>query len=559
MASRDPVTDHALDVVSGRFVAGPYVRDACARHLRDLDEAKDKGLRFDPRIAVRNIEFFPKVLRLNGGQFEGLPFELHIVQQFIVGSLFGWLRDDGTRRYRVAYIEMGKGNGKSPLAGGIGLLGLVADGEPRAEVYAAATKKDQAMIMFRDAVAMVNQSPALKEALKQSGKDDKVWNLYHPKSKSFFRPISADDGQSGPRPHFGLIDELHEHRNGAVINLMSAGRKWRSQPLILAITNSGTDKTSVCWEYHQAAIDVVSGAKIDDTFFSYVCALDEGEDPMTNEDCWIKANPLLNSIILPQYLRDEVGQAYGMPSKESLVRRLNFCQWTEAESPLFQMEAWDACLEEFDLELFRGREVVVAADLSASQDLTCLMLACKVSERVYWHPLFWVPEIGLSKKAEKDKVPYDTWVRKGFIHTSPGKSIVKDFVITQLADVSQKHGFRVKKIVYDRWRIEEFKQAAERVGVTYEYEEFGQGFKDMAPAVDKTESDMIAKVIAQNGNPCLRWNIANAIAVQDPAGNRKLDKSKVTGRIDGAVAGLMAHLKASLATSTTGPVVTWLS
>jgi phage terminase large subunit-like protein len=557
--SKDPTTQHAEDVVSGKFVAGPYVRDTCKRHLRDLETAKDRGLVWDPKAAQHTMDFFPKVLRLNGGQFEGMPFELHNVQQFLVGSLFGWKREDGTRRFRVSYIEMGKGNGKSPLAGGIGLFGMVADQEPRAEIYAAATKKDQAMILFRDAVAMVNQSPRLADAIKKSGKDDKVWNLYHPKTNSFFRPISADDGQSGPRPHLGLIDELHEHRNGAVINLMSAGRKWRRQPLILAITNSGTDKTSVCWEYHEAAVDVASGAKLDDTFFSYVCALDDGEDPFQDEASWIKANPLLNKIIMPSYLRDEVNQARGMPSKESLVRRLNFCQWTESTSPLFPMDRWDACGLDYDIEIFRGRDVVAAADLSSSQDLTCIMLATTINNRIYWLPLFWVPEEGIAAKSKKDKVPYDIWLRNKVILGTPGRSVQKDFVIRELARLQQAYQFRIQKLMYDRWRIDELKQAAERQGVTIQFEEFGQGFKDMAPAVDVVETDMTSGKLAHNRNPCLRWNIANAIAVQDPAGNRKLDKSKVTGRIDGAVAGLMAHHKATLQTPTVEPRFRWLA
>ena len=234
------VTRYARDVCTGKIVAGPHVRDACARHLRDLKTGAKRGLRFDAAAADRVFRFFRNVLRLNGGQFEGKPFVLEPAQEFIVGSLFGWLRKDGTRRFRFAYIEQGKGNGKSPLVAGIGLYCMLADDESRAEIYAAATKRDQAMILFRDAVAMVDQSPALAANLKRSGRDDKVWNLYHERSGSFFRPISADDGQSGPRPHVGLIDELHEHKTATVVNMMAAGRKWRRQPMIVAITNSGT-------------------------------------------------------------------------------------------------------------------------------------------------------------------------------------------------------------------------------------------------------------------------------------------------------------------------------
>ena len=165
------------------------------------------------------------MLKLNGGDFEGLPFKLLLWQKFVVGSLFGWQGADGYRRCRVAYVETAKGSGKSPLAAGIGMKGLVADGEARAGIYSAATKKDQAMILFRDAVAMVDQSPALAQRLQKSGTGEKCWNLAYQAAGSFFRPISSDDGQSGPRPHVALGDEVHEHKTNAVVEMLRAGTK----------------------------------------------------------------------------------------------------------------------------------------------------------------------------------------------------------------------------------------------------------------------------------------------------------------------------------------------
>ena len=210
-SSADPATQYARDVTAGKILAGPDIRNACARHLRDLDEGPARGLVWDIEAAQRAYDFFAKVLKLNGGEHEGAPFILLPWQCFIVGSIFGWKREDGYRRFRTAYVESGKGSGKSPLAAGVGLYCLMADREPRAEVYAAATKKDQAMILFRDAVAMVDQSPALLQRIQKSGGAGKEWNLAYLQAGSFFRPISSDDGQSGPRPHCALIDEIHEH------------------------------------------------------------------------------------------------------------------------------------------------------------------------------------------------------------------------------------------------------------------------------------------------------------------------------------------------------------
>jgi phage terminase large subunit-like protein len=537
---------YARKVVAGEIVAGPIVRDACKRHLRDLDLAHQRGLRFDEARADRALNFFPIVLRLNGGQFEGLPFELHDSQAFIIGSLFGWIRADGSRRFRVAYIEQGKGNGKSPLVAGIGLYGLVADEEPRAEVYSAASKKDQAMILFRDAVAMVEQSPALKRRLKQSGRDDKVWNLYDDQTNSFFRPISADQGQSGPRPHIGLIDELHEHKNASVINLMSAGRKWRRQPLIVAITNSGHDRTSVCWEYHEMARQVCAGALEDDTFFAFVCSLDEGDDPFDDEGCWIKANPLLGSVITVQYLRDEVNQARGMPSKESTVRRLNFCEWTEAHDPFVSLDSWKACASSFSLEDFAGSECYLSLDLSSTTDLTCANFLFVRDGIKWWVPVFWIPAEGLADRVKKDKVPYDVWIRQGHLQTTPGKVVDKDFVATTLGALVQQHQLTVRELAYDRWRIHEFQAACKRADVSFEMVEFGQGYQSMAPALDAFETDLTAGTFRHPNNPVLNWNAASAVVTRDPAGNRKLDKPKATGRIDGMVAGVMSHGRAAL-------------
>lgn len=239
LRTSDPVGNYARAVVKGKILAGPHVRAACQRHLDDLKQAGQRGFFFDRKAAERAIGFFRDVLRLNGGEYEGKPFTLEGWQAFIVGALFGWKSDDGYRRFRIAYIETAKGSGKSPLAAGIGLYGLVADGEARAEIYSAATKKDQAMILFRDAVAMVDQSPALSRVLGKSGVGQSVWNLSYLKTGSFFRPISADDGQSGPRPHIVLIDEIHEHKNGYVVEMLRAGTKSRTQALIVMITNSG--------------------------------------------------------------------------------------------------------------------------------------------------------------------------------------------------------------------------------------------------------------------------------------------------------------------------------
>jgi phage terminase large subunit-like protein len=310
----DRATAYAEAVLAGTIVTGPHVRNACRRHLADLERT---DIVYSPESAARALRFFEERLKLSEGQFENQAFKSAPAQDFIIGSLFGWKRLDGTRRFRRAYIEQGKGNGKSPLAGGIGLYGLMADDEAGAEIYSAGATKDQAGILFRDAVKMVDKSPSLGQRLKMSGGPGREFNIAYLKTGSFFRPVSRETKKtgSGPRPHFALVDELHEHADGGIIEILERGFKFRRQPLLLMITNSGSDRNSICWSEHEHAVKVAAGDRdakddsaiyvgeaLDDTTFSYVCALDPGDDPLEDPSCWIKANPLIGVTITEEYL-----------------------------------------------------------------------------------------------------------------------------------------------------------------------------------------------------------------------------------------------------------------
>lgn len=542
--SDDPCSAYARDVVKGKVVAGPHVRDACARHLDDLKDGPRRGLMWDKEAAARFYRYCQHVLRLNGGEFEGRPFMLHPSQQFIGGSLFGWKNAlTGYRRFRVCFIEQGKGNGKSPLAAAVGLYGMTADEEPRAEIYAAATKRDQAMILFRDAVAMVDQSPDLNARLQRTGRNP-VWNLAHLASGSFFRPISSDSAQSGPRPHVALLDEVHEHKGPMMVEMMRAGTKGRRQALIFMITNSGSDKNSVCWSYHQYACHVASGVIKDDTFFGYVCALDLEDDPFKDKKCWVKANPLLGVTIPYTYIEEQVREAKGMPSKEATVRRLSFCQWTDAVSPWIGPHVWMRARDpdvSYDSPLLLNRKAFGGLDLSSTTDLTsfCLLFAPSKADP-QWRQLnwFWLPEEALGDKERQDRVPYFEWRTAGWLTTTPGKAVNKRVVLAKVVELTSR--FNVVDIGFDRWRIEDFKSLCEEEGAVLKLEKHGQGYKDMSPSVDEYERLLISEDLRHDGNPVLTWNAASAVLDTDPAGNRKPTKSRATGRIDGIVAAVMA-------------------
>lgn len=543
-SSDDPATAYAQAVVDGSRVAGPHVRDQCARHLKDLKEGHKRGLVWDVESANRAMRFFSNVLKLNGGNFEGVAFQLLPWQQFVVGSIFGWKGADGYRRFRVVYVETAKGSGKSPLAAGIGMVGLVADGENRAEIYAAATKKDQAMILFRDAVAMYDQSPELSKRLSKSGTGEKAWNLAYLNTGSFFRPISSDDGQSGPRPHIALVDEYHEHKTATVLDMMRAGTKSRRQALIFIITNAGSGRNTPCWSQHEYGVKVASGELVNDAVFPYICALDEEDDPFESEDCWPKANPSLQDADLPgyKYIREQVTEAKGMPSKEAIVRRLNFCQWTDAESPWISYEVWKGAEQQYDIEELRGRRAVAGLDLSSTTDLTGMVFLVEpIAEGEPWRliPFAWLPDVDLQRKADTDRVPYVEWKAQGLLQTTPGRAISKRVILQKLSAMCEF--FDVTACAYDRWRIEDLISMASDDGISLPpMIPFGQGYKDMSPALEEFERMLLNNEIAHPGHKILTMCAGNAVTDEDGAGNRKLDKQKATGRIDLMIASVMA-------------------
>lgn len=523
----DHVKNYAKDVVSGKILAGRPVRLACERHLRDL---KRKDLVWKLDKANRIIEFFPDMLVLEDGR----PFELEPFQEFIVGSLFGWYRLDGTRRFRTAYIEMGKGNGKTPLAAGIGLYGQVADDEPAAEIYSAATSVDQAKLVWKDADRMVDGSAELSELILRQ-----VNALLIPGDHSVFRPLSAEKrGLDGKRVHIGLIDELHEHPSAIVVDKIRAGTKRRRNALIFEITNSGYDRTSVCWQHHELSLKIFEGIINNDSWFAYVCALDE-KDKWTNPKVWIKANPGLGTILPKKYLEELVMEAKNMPSKENIVRRLNFCQWTEQSVRWLQMPMWDKGAAAVERILLQGRECYGGLDLARVNDLSAFVLLFPpVEEGEKWKVLvwFWVPEDDILVRAERDRVPYDVWVREGLIEKTPGN--VTDFGFIEKQIIKLAGLFDIREIAFDRTFAGELVGNLMEEGL--EMVEFGQGFLSMATPTAELERIIKGEMLEHGGNPVLRWNASNVSVQQDAAGNIKPDKEHSSEKIDGIVALIMA-------------------
>ena len=607
-APADPTEDRATDwaraVVAAEIVAGPHIRNAARRHLDDLDRAGERGLSYDLASAQRVIRFFETKLRLNGGQFEGKPFKLAASQAFKLGALFGWKRADGTRRFRRAYIEEGKGNGKSPFAAGVGLYGMMADNEPGAEIYPVAAHRDQAMILFRDAVAMVDQSPDLSSRITPSGGPGKVHNLAHLPTGSFMRPLSRSAGKSGSglRPHIGLADEVHEAPNRDAIEMIERGFKFRRQPLLLMITNSGSDRNSICWEEHEHAVRVAAGTltpgedfayvgePIDDNTFSFVCSLDPNDDPLNDPSCWAKANPLLGTILTESYLADVVAQAKALPGKLNGILRLHFCQWTDAETAWMARSTLEPAIADFDPAEHHGKRVALGLDLSQSRDITALAAVVETGKVIGGEhdgkPTFdawveaWTPGDTLAARALRDKAPYDVWVNQGHLHAPKGEMISYRHVAQAVAEYDRD--FDVGALGYDRYAYKKgFQPELHALGISIEEVEHPQGgtkkgkpteamieaarARDVEPeglwmpaSVKLLEELLFQRRIRLRRNPVLISAMMSAVTDEDRWGNYWLAKERAVNKIDAAVALAMAvGVAMSMPSSSTG-VDDWL-
>lgn len=481
----------------------------------------------------------------------------------------------------------------SPMAGGIGLYGLSADGEAGAQVYAAAAKREQAGILFADAVKMVNQSPALKKRLQFSGGPGREYNIAYHRKGSFFRPVSRDTGKtgSGPRPYFVLADEVHELPDRKILEMLERGFKFRRQPLLFMITNSGSDRNSVAWEEHEHAVKVAAGNVdavtdptflgnvIDDTTFSYVCALDEGDDPLNDPSCWAKANPLLGVTITEEYLTEVVAQAKAIPGQLNGILRLHFCVWTDAETAWMTRATLEPCLADFDPLEHKGKKVSLGLDLSQVRDITALgavvqtgtvpITVIRDGQKVVMEkPTYdawveaWTPGSTIQARELRDKLPYAVWVKQGHLHGPPGESINHLHLAQTLVEYNQNYD--VQMVAYDRYAFKRFEEDCTELGLTsLEFVEHPQGglkkgkpTKSMEEAAKRAgkepqglwmpgsvallEEALLEGRIRLKRNPVLVSAMMSAVAEEDKWGNHWLSKLKSVNKIDCAVALAMA-------------------
>lgn len=525
-------------VLSGERVVGSLVKLAVERHRRDLTDGPARGLQFDEKAAWYAIDFFG-FLRHSKGEWAGRVFELADWQCFVVAMIFGWKRADGTRRYRDCYVEIPRKNGKSTLAAGIGLLLFFADGEAGAEVYTAATKRDQARIVHEEAVRMVKASPLLRSRIG-SVRD----NLNIVATNSKFEPLGADDDtMDGLNVHGAVIDEYHAHKNSGVYDKLNTATGARRNPLLFTITTAGANKVkSPCGIKNEYCTKVLLGTVEDDDTFAFIATIDEGDD-WRSEATWAKANLNLGTSAKLDDLRRKARVAAQMPSAQNSFRRLHLNQWTEQSERWLDLEVWDACAGDIPAvdipEAMTGRSCYGALDLASTRDVAALVLYFPPDDEVavgYFVCQFFVPNANIQDRVSRDRVPYDAWRDNEWLIATEGN--VTDYAFIRKAVHDAAETYRLEQVAYDRWNASQLVTELTDDGILMV--PFGQGFASMAAPTKSFELKVIGKQLAHGGHPILRWMAQNVSVKRDPADNMKPDKATSGEKIDGIVAAIMA-------------------
>ena len=395
-----PAEIYAEQVRDGRILVCEYVRLAVRRYYADLDRALERGWHFDRRAALRAIGFIER-LKHTKGEWAGRRFRLEPWQHFVLWNIFGWKNADGTRRFRYAYVEIARKNGKTALSAGVGLYMLFADGESRPEVYSAATVKDQAKICFADAVEIVRATD-LKHYLTPFRN-----SIVYEARGGMMKPLSSDYGtHDGLNPSCGIIDEFHAHRDSGMFDVIKSAFGARRQPLMFIITTAGFNKSGACYAYRENVIKVLREVNVDDTLFCIIYTLDSNEE-WDDPRMWIKSNPNLGVSLSADYLADQVRDARNRPEAVRNVMTKNLNLWVDAERTWILDDAWQKCVGTTSPDELRGCACWGGLDLSNVSDITAYVLLFHANDRFPLVPYFWIPEEKMLDKIRRANLNYD--------------------------------------------------------------------------------------------------------------------------------------------------------
>ena len=493
------------------------------------------------KARAQKVLDFVHLLPVPSGVGVGSPFVMRPFQESFIRDIYE-PHINGRRCVRRGILSIGRKNGKSAMIACLALVHLCGpEHEANGEIYSAATERDQAALVFKIAMQIVNAVPVLRQEIKII---PSTKTMIHYVSGSFYRAISAEAASKfGFNPTFVIYDELAQAKNRDLYDALDTSMGARQEPLFIAISTQSYDPN------HILSLLIDDGLKGDDpTNVVHLHETPEDVDAFDPKN-WYASNPALGDFRDFDDLRILAERAKRMPSFESSFRNLFLNQRVDSKSPLIPTAVWEAC-KDHDCRLELGEKLYLALDLSATTDL-CALGAVSVEDGDRVAAWFWKPGDMLNQHQDRDRVPYPAWAKAGLIEAHPGRVIDYGHVAVKIAEICTD--YQVLGMAYDRWRIEnllkEFAIAGFDAWVDGKDDPiegglrlvpWGQGFKDMGPAVDALESSVIERKLKHNGNPVLKWCITNAMAVTDPAGNRKLDKSKSRFRIDGALVITMA-------------------
>ena len=570
--SVDSATQWAIDVVDGKVVSGSLAVAACKRHLSDLENGHKRGLYWDREKVEHAVNFFPSVLSVTAGSYEGEPFELLPWHEFVVASLFGWVKDSGRLRFRRGWIETGKGQAKSPLMAAIGIYLMGFYGVQRSEVYAIGQDRNVANVLFQDAVAMcraVIPGGGPTDTLENRGEVvirgtlDNSWKIEHPDTHSKFQALANGEAISGPRPTAVLADEVHEFKNGNSLETWSrAIAKMPGDAFLLCGTNTPASTQITGTSYSEFYQKVIKGELEDDGAFGYIARVDKSdyENVFDNEECWPKSMPALDITFPRENIRGEVATAKLLLSTSMSVKRLYFGIPTGAIEFWIDEEAWAAVQGVVDPDSLRGLRCWLSLDLSQKNDLTALTAIWEDDKgHLYTKTWYWTTKVGLEDREKHDMAPYALWIEEKYLEAVNSATIDKTFVAAKVSEICAAHD--VQSLAFDPAGAHDFIRACDEMAFpTWLYEgpkSYGTGLKIMRHAqglrvsfeekqlamprsVERFEDRILNKTITIDSSPVTYSCAANACLVEDGFKNRAFDKKRSRGRIDGLVTNAMA-------------------
>lgn len=517
---------YAQDVISGKIIAGEFVKLACERFYDLMD---NENYEFRESSVQLVIDFF-SILKHYTGRHAGTPFILQPWQEFIIASVYGfYIKSDGSRLVKSVYIEMARKQGKSAFAAGLCLFHLIADGEMDAEVDLAANSKKQAGISFRMCSNFAKGIDPKGKALT-SFRDKITFD----KTLSVLNVFAADDSKlDGFNASMYLLDEYHAAKNGRLKDVLQSSQGMRENPMSITITTAGFDKLGVCYQYRTMCTEVLKGLKTDDTLLAVIYSLDEGDD-WKDENVWIKSNPNLGVTVKPNYIREQVRKAMNSPSEEVGIKTKNLNIWCDADTVWIPEHYILKASKDLNLEDFRDVEAYAGVDLSATSDLTSVAYLIPTSEAYYFKIHYYLPEMALQEKRFKEL--YGEWRRRGQITITPGNVTDYDYILNDIMDANNI--LYLSKIGYDSWNATQFVINATDKGLPME--PVSQSIGNFNRPTKEMERLLLSSHAVLDNNEVNRHCFKNVVMARDRNGNTKPSKQFEEKKIDGVVSALMA-------------------